>query len=167
MPTITLYDENGNPVEVELPEEQEPKEPRSNDEWATLRKERKAREQAERKIAFMEAGVSTTDPKMAYFVKGYDGDLKPESIKAAATEAGFLAAEGSTPPAPSGETAPLDPGSQAALEAGRRIASAGTGATLPGATTAQQKLQEAYLAGGTNAMLDAAESLGITVVREQ
>lgn len=166
MPTITLYDEDGNPVEVEIPDEpQTPKEPRSNDEWAALRKERKGREQAERKLAFLEAGVNTADPKMAYFVKGYDGDLKPESIKAAAVEAGFLTER----PVSTGDqpTVPLDPGSQVALEAGQRIASAGTGAMTPGGTTDMQKLQEAYLAGGTNAMLDAAESLGITVVREQ
>ena len=171
MPVITLYNENGEPVEVELPDEEpkEPKEPRSNDEWASLRKARKEADTAKKELAFLKAGIDTTDPKMSYFVKGYDGDISAEAIKTAALEAGFIqdpSSTQSTQTAPSGD-APLDPTSQAALEAGQRIASAGIGAMTPGATSGQQKLQEAYLAGGTNAMLDAAEALGITVVREQ
>lgn len=49
-------------------------------------------EAAERKLAFAEAGIPLTDPKMAYFVKGYDGEFTPEAIKQAATDAGFIAA---------------------------------------------------------------------------
>lgn len=45
---------------------------------------------AERELAFAKAGLPLSDPKMGYFVKGYDGDLTPEAIKAAAEEAGFL-----------------------------------------------------------------------------
>jgi hypothetical protein len=47
---------------------------------------------AERKLAFIEAGVPTT-PATAYFVKGYDGELTSEAIKEAAVAAGFIAAE--------------------------------------------------------------------------
>ena len=53
-------------------------------------------EAAERKLGFAEAGISLTDPKMAYFVKGYDGDLSADAIKQAATDAGFLAASTSS-----------------------------------------------------------------------
>lgn len=49
-------------------------------------------EAAERKLAFAEAGLPLNDPKMAYFVKGYDGDINTEAIRTAATEAGFLTA---------------------------------------------------------------------------
>jgi hypothetical protein len=166
MSVITLYDESGNPVEVELPDDQQPpKEPRTNDEWASLRKANKKAADAERELAFLKAGINTDDPKMTYFVKGYDGDITADAIKAAATEAGFIGEQ--APPAAPQTPGPVDPAAQSSLEAGQRIASAGIGATTPGATSAQQKLQEAYLAGGTPAMLDAAESLGIRVVREQ
>lgn len=50
-------------------------------------------EAAERKLAFAEAGLSLADPKMAYFVKGYDGEMTAEAITAAATTAGFLSTE--------------------------------------------------------------------------
>lgn len=53
-------------------------------------------EAAERKLAFAEAGLSLADPKMAYFVKGYDGELTAAAITEAATAAGFLGAP--TPP---------------------------------------------------------------------
>lgn len=49
-------------------------------------------EAAERKLAFAEAGLSLSDPKMAYFVKGYDGEMTAEAITEAATTAGFLGA---------------------------------------------------------------------------
>lgn len=47
--------------------------------------------EAERRAAFAEAGIKLSDPKMSYFVKGYDGEMTAEAITAAATEAGFLA----------------------------------------------------------------------------
>ena len=45
-----------------------------------------------RRVAFVDAGLDTSDPKLSYFVKGYDGDLEPDAIKAAAVAAGFVAA---------------------------------------------------------------------------
>ena len=45
-----------------------------------------------RELAFVKAGVPLDDPKMTYFVKGYDGELEPQAIKDAAIEAGFIAA---------------------------------------------------------------------------
>jgi hypothetical protein len=47
---------------------------------------------AERKLAFIEAGVPATKAT-EYFIRGYDGELTPEAIKAAAVEAGFVQAE--------------------------------------------------------------------------
>lgn len=45
---------------------------------------------AERELAFAKAGLPLSDPKMSYFVKGYDGELAPEAIRSAAEAAGFL-----------------------------------------------------------------------------
>jgi len=53
----------------------------------------KARQKAaalERENAFLKAGVNPEDPKAKWLVKGYDGDLTPEAIKQAATDAGIL-----------------------------------------------------------------------------
>lgn len=44
----------------------------------------------ERNEAFRNAGLDPNDPKAKYFVKGYDGEINTDAIKAAATEAGFL-----------------------------------------------------------------------------
>jgi hypothetical protein len=57
------------------------------------RKEAEERAQAaERKLAFVEAGVNLTDPKAQYFIKGYDGEIDPEKIRDAAMSAGFISA---------------------------------------------------------------------------
>jgi hypothetical protein len=45
---------------------------------------------AKRELAFVKAGVNPDDPASKYFVKGYDGELTVEAIKAAATEARLL-----------------------------------------------------------------------------
>lgn len=45
---------------------------------------------AERELAFAKAGIDIADPKMTYFVKGYEGDADPEKIRQAAVEAGFV-----------------------------------------------------------------------------
>lgn len=50
-----------------------------------------------RELAFTKAGIPLDDPKMTYFVKGYDGDLDPQAIRSAATEAGFISAPGPDP----------------------------------------------------------------------
>jgi hypothetical protein len=64
-----------------------------------LRKKAKAADEAERRaakaereLAFAKAGLDLGDAKVGYFVKGYDGDLTPESIRATAVELGFVAA---------------------------------------------------------------------------
>jgi hypothetical protein len=47
-------------------------------------------EQAQRELAFAKAKLDITDPKMSYFVKGYEGDLDPSKIREAAIAAGFI-----------------------------------------------------------------------------
>jgi hypothetical protein len=81
-------------------DDDQPEEPRGLrkqiEEQAAKAREAEARAAAaERELAFAKAGLPLSDPKMTYFVKGYDGDLSPDAIKAAAEAAGFL-----TPAAP-------------------------------------------------------------------
>lgn len=45
----------------------------------------------ERRDAFRDAGIDLNDPRNKYFVKGYEGELSAEAIKAKAIEDGFLA----------------------------------------------------------------------------
>lgn len=76
-------------------DESTPEEPRGLrkqiEEQAAKAREAEARAAAaERELAFAKAGLPLSDPKMDYFVKGYDGDLTPEVIRAAAEAAGFL-----------------------------------------------------------------------------
>jgi hypothetical protein len=63
---------------------------------------------AERRAAFLEAGVDMSNPGSAYFVKGYDGEVDVDAIRKAAEEAGFLAK------APQQEAKPPDNGAQPA-----------------------------------------------------
>lgn len=48
--------------------------------------------QLQRELAFMRAGIDTTDTRLSYFAKGYDGPIEPAAIKEAAMAAGFLEA---------------------------------------------------------------------------
>jgi hypothetical protein len=43
--------------------------------------------ESQRLLAFAQAGINATDPAARYFVKGYDGDMDPDAIRAAAVEA--------------------------------------------------------------------------------
>lgn len=46
--------------------------------------------EAERKLAFVEAGVDPSLPVAKYFMKGYEGELTPEAIREAAIEAQII-----------------------------------------------------------------------------
>jgi hypothetical protein len=50
----------------------------------------KEAEAATRELAFVKAGVDPDSAAAKYFVKGYDGELTPEAIRAAAEEAGLI-----------------------------------------------------------------------------
>lgn len=51
----------------------------------------KEHSEAQRELAFVKAKIDITDPKMGYFVKGYDGDMSAEAIRAEAEKVGLLA----------------------------------------------------------------------------
>jgi hypothetical protein len=105
----------------------------------------------ERDAAFRQAGIDPSDPKQSYFVKGYDGELKAEDIKRAATEAGFLES-----PAPS-------PEQEYAMDAAQRIAAASAGAPPLVAASEQamrSEMENALQTGGTEAVLAIARKYG-------
>lgn len=59
-------------------------------EVAELRKQKAEAEEAKRELAFAKAGIPMETPMAKYFIKGYDGELTPEAIREAATEAGLV-----------------------------------------------------------------------------
>jgi hypothetical protein len=112
----------------------------------------KRAEAAERRLAFAEAGIDLKDPKMAYFVKGYDGEVEAEKIRAAAEEAGFLAQ-----PQPTDEQRDVLAGQQ-------RIAAVASGAApaSPGdLARGMQEMQAAYNEHGTEAAMEVARRYGV------
>jgi hypothetical protein len=150
-----LYDENGDPVQTPG----EP--PRTDAEWAALRREKKANKDKDEQIAnlkreaaFRDAGLDprAEDDLTKMFMKAYDGDITPEAIKAAAIKVGFTDTD----------VAVADPIVEAAAAASERIAAAAAGGVTetPAGTAA---LDEAYRTGGIEAMLNAAKAQGITV----
>jgi hypothetical protein len=58
---------------------------------------------AQRELAFARAKIDVTDPKMSYFIKGYEGDLEPDKIRTAAQEAGFISTDSHQVQIPAGE----------------------------------------------------------------
>lgn len=111
-------------------------------------------ESLRRELAFARAGLPLDDPKMRYFVKGYDGEMTAEAIREAASEAGFLATQK--------EQAP-DLQMQAAASAQQRVmqASAGAGVSDSSEASALAHLESAMQEGGVEAMLEVARQYGI------
>lgn len=154
-----LYDENGDPVEAPGAP------PRSDAEWAALRREKRANKEKDEQIAalkresaFRDAGIDLADdsPLVKMFVKGYDGEVTADAIKAAALAVGFT--DNAVPA--------VDPVVDAAPDAAARIANAAAGGAteVPEGTAA---LDEAYRTGGIQAMLESARAQGITVTGQQ
>lgn len=157
---LGTFDENGDEIDPEtLRKEQN----RVGFQQRKLTKENESLkaqlEQIQRERAFEKAGIDPADEKAAYFVKGYDGDLTPEAVKAEAVKIGLIAAE-AAPEAPA-ET----PDGQAALGAQQRIIDAAAGATTPltGLQGMAQEQQEAYEKGGTPALLDVLRKQGLPI----
>lgn len=67
----------------------------------------------DRRIAFLEAGINPADDeRLTYFIAGYQGELDRDSIRDAATKAGFIGEPTSTPESTT-EEPPVDPEKQA------------------------------------------------------
>lgn len=135
---------------------------RTDAEWAELRRAKKAKEKAERELAqlrreraFAKAGIDPDDPRTAYFVKGYDGDITPEAIRAEAIQAGFIAEEGDDP-------------NPADVQAGQDITEAALGAIPEGGAFADSgALDEAFRQGGTDGMLAYLREQGVPINETQ
>jgi hypothetical protein len=112
-----------------------------------------------RELAFAKAGLPMSDPKMNYFIKGYDGEMTADAIRQAALEAGFLASQQQGP----------DPALTAAGEAQQRVMQASSGVAFEGLTeeAALAQLEAAMQEGGIEAMLDVARQFGIPTNIEQ
>lgn len=115
-------------------------------------------EMLRKELAFYKAGISMDDPKMKYFVKGYDGEMTAEAIRQAALEAGFMASQGQPEQVP-------DEQEQQAYSAQQRIVAASAGAGVPdnSESAALALMEQAMEEGGIEAMLDVARQFGIQV----
>lgn len=112
---------------------------------------------ARRELAFAKAGISLDDPKMKYFIKGYDGELSAAAVRQAALEGGFL-----------DQQQQPDPVQEQVSAAQSRVMQASAGAILEDNTeqAALSRLQNAMEEGGIEAMLDVARQYGIPIGSE-
>jgi len=125
---------------------------------ASRSKKLEAENQAlKRQIAFSKAGISLDDPKMKYFIKGYEGDMESDNIKAAAIEAGFLVQR-----EPVTDTRSHSEGQQ-------RVMAASAGAIPEDVTeeAALSRMEAAMEEGGMEAFLDVVQQYGIPTSIEQ
>lgn len=115
--------------------------------------------EARRELAFAKAGIDPSDPKMKYFVKGYEGEMTASAVRAAATEAGFLQQDAS----PESTQSQLD-----AASSQQRVMQASAGAVREDASeeAALARMQAAMEEGGIDAMMDVARQYGIPIGTE-
>lgn len=109
--------------------------------------------QMQRELAFFKAGIPQDDPRMRYFIKGYDGELEAEAIRQAAVQAGFLQMQ------PNPDQVQV----QESIAAENRVMAASAGA-MPEDTSeaaALARLEAALNEGGVEAMLDVARQYGV------
>ena len=114
---------------------------------------------AKRELAFIKAGINPDDPKMRYFVKGYEGDLTSDAVRAAALEAGFIASQ-------SQEQSAQIAAVNAAQE---RVMTAAAGAVIEDSSEAAaiSRMEQAMEEGGIDAMFEVARQYGIPIATEQ
>lgn len=130
------------------------------DDFKNLRAKAKKADQLEREnaqmrreLAFTKAGIPMEDPKMGYFVKGYDGDLEPDAIRQAALEAGFISA----PPAPA------DPAVDQARQGQQRVVAASSGAPAQyDPASVEYSMQQGYAEGGLAGLSSVTQQYGVT-----
>jgi hypothetical protein len=139
--------------------------PQTNAEFAALRKQTQATKKAEalaaatqRENAFLRAGIDPESQGIAsYFVKGYDGDLSKDAILAAATAAGIIQA-----PQPTADQIAQQQAQADALAASQRVGLAANAqmASSDDLTT-RQAMDDAYKAGGIEALTAVLQGMGI------
>lgn len=150
-------DVESDDLEMDAPEESSPRGLRR----AANKSKKLEQELAEarRELAFTKAGIDPDDPKMRYFVKGYEGDLTAEAVRQAALEAGFLASQQSE----------SNPAQQMIQASQQRVMTAAAGAAIEDSSEAAalSRLEAAMEEGGVDAMLDVARQYGIPIATEQ
>ena len=110
--------------------------------------------QIRRELAFAKAGLPLDDPKMNYFIRGYDGEMEPDVIRETAMQAGFLISQGSS------QEPQTNQGFQ---QSQQRVMSASAGAMSEdnSEAAAMSRMEAAMQEGGLEAMLDVARQYGI------
>jgi hypothetical protein len=110
--------------------------------------------QIRRELAFAKAGLPLDDPKMNYFIRGYDGEMEPDIIRETAMQAGFLVSQGSS------QEPQTNQGFQ---QSQQRVMSASAGAISEdnSEAAAMSRMEAAMQEGGLEAMLDVARQYGI------
>ena len=115
----------------------------------------------QREIAFAKAGLPLADPKMSYFIKGYDGELDAEAIREAAAQAGFISTQVEASEQQQAQQ-------QVSLEAQNRVMHASAGAFVEDASEAAAlaRMESAMNEGGMDAMLEVVRQYGIPIATE-
>jgi len=104
----------------------------------------------QRELAFAKAGIDPASPQAKYFVKGYDGDLTPEAIRAAAEEAQLI-----TP-----QPVQVDPDKAAWQQSNRIAAGAETASEGPSWV---KRIRDASSADEVTAIFAEAQAQGINL----
>lgn len=110
--------------------------------------------QIKRELAFTKAGIPLDDPKITYFVKGYDGELDPQAIRSAATEAGFISAPEQQP----------DPVAEQAQQGQQRVMAAASGGDAMGfdPNSIVYGMEQAYAEGDLDGLSAYTAQYGVT-----
>ena len=117
-------------------------------------------ESMKRELPFARAGLPLDDPSLAYFVKGYDGELEADSILQAAEEAGFI--EFVEDDDESEQVAQQDPAQD-------RVMAAAAGGVAENVTEAAalSRMEDALKEGGVEAMLSVAQVYGVPISSDE
>jgi tRNA(Glu) U13 pseudouridine synthase TruD len=148
---------NDDDLDIEV-DEQSDESPRGLRRAANKAKKLEAElNQLRRELAFAKAGLPLDDPKMNYFIKGYDGEMDAEAIREAAEEAGFL----QTQAAPQVQQAQPQEAPEASAQ--QRVMRASVGAATEDISeeAAIARMEEAMQEGGIPALLEVAQQYGI------
>jgi len=116
-----------------------------------LRAQNAAGAAAIRELAFVKAGVDINDPRAEYFVKGYDGDLTADAIKAKAETIGLFAAPAASNTDPNAES--IQRMHEATSTSGRGVPSVNWAQKIYEATTPEEVKQLAEQAAAAGAKL--------------
>ena len=105
-----------------------------------------------RENAFLKAGIPMEDPKMSYFVKGYDGDLDASAIRQAALDAGFIESQQQEP----------DSAVQQAQQGQQRVMAAASESQPNDQAGTRYAMEQAYAEGGLKGLSGVTQQYGIT-----